>query len=319
MDITALVANAECKDFRGWQHHNGEEAGTSNTNFTKNVELFNSNEYSGLGIESWTGNPQTDKELIFQTIELPAGDYEFDACVVAQEYVSDTEHGNNTGGIFLFIGDKKVECTSNVWKRYKVKYTQEKDGVVQIGVKADGTNKNTWICLADVHLMMMRHGTISNRIALDENNDTYVMNKGGLAHFSLQKYLPKNRYTTLCLPFALDNKQCASLFSSIKSIEGLDKVGTGYNVTTKVEKSMEAGKVYIVKAKKALEYIDDLGIYCVSAKMPTPVQFGTVMLYGTYHTWENKAGSYILNNEGTAFIPSNGKKIKGYGGFIKTE
>lgn len=318
LDLTGMVANATCGNAPGWQHHPKEQAGTGGSHYAKNVALFNSSDYAGTGIESWTASPVSNCDVIFQDIFLPAGEYILEACVVAQVYVSDTQHGNNNGGISLFMGEKETECTSNTWQRLSVRMKLNEESNVRIGVKANSINRNTWIGLADVHLKMTAAGDIRSAISLDENYDTYVVSKDILSNVYLHKYLPEDHHVALCLPVTLSEKTSADLFQSILSIKTATLSDGKITFTTQSEKSIEAGKVYLVKAKKTTDELIFLGTSLVTSAMPEPTKMGNLTLHGTYRVREHTAGSYILNNEGTAFVPANGRAhIKGFGAFIK--
>ena len=318
LDLTGMVANASCENAPGWQHHSNEQAGTSGSHYAKNVALFNSSDYTGTGIESWTAKPVTSRDIIFQDLFLPAGEYVLEACVVAQVYVSDTQSGRNNGGISLFLGDNETECTSNKWQRLSVKLKTDKEGSVRIGVRANSTNKNTWIGLADVHLKMTSIGDITSAISLDENYDTYVVSKDIFSNVYLHKYLPQDRYVALCLPVAISEDVASTLFQSIASIKTAKLEDGKITFTTQTENSVEAGKVYLVKAKKTVDELICLGVSLITSTMPEPVKIGNLTLHGTYRVHEHTTGSYILNYEGTAFVPATGRAhIKGFGAFIK--
>lgn len=317
LDLTSLVANAKCQNAPGWQHHGGEQAGTGGSNYAKTVALFNSADYNGSGIETWTSAPVTNTDLIFQDLTLPAGQYELSACVVAQVYVSDTQHGANNGGISLFMGDKQIECKSNTWKRLSLQVSVPQNGIVRIGVKAGATNRNTWIALADVHLKMTALTGNVQPLALNEKYDTYPTNAGMLANVLLNKYLPADHPTTLCLPFALSEAKTSELFASVQSITSATAKGNEIAITTRAESSIEAGKAYIVVARKAIEGTLDLGPVLLGESHPAEVSFGGITLRGNYRVYEHVANSYTLNAEGTAFIPAEGRgRMKGFGAFM---
>lgn len=319
LDLTSMIANATCENAPGWQHHSGEQAGTGASNYSKNVALFNSIEYAGTGIESWTANPVTNREIIFQDLSLPAGTYTLEACVVAQVYVSDTAHGKNDGGIFLFMGEEQTECTSNTWQRLTVKVELKKEGRVRIGLRAGTNNKNTWISLADVHLHMtaMGNGTQS-RLSLDENYDTYAVSKDQLTNVYLHKYLPADRYVPICLPISLSEQTASSIFKDIKSIKSFTQKDYMITFTTQSETTIEAGKVYLVKSKNTTDALTPLGMALVSASMPKETKIGNWSLCGTYRVREHISGCYILNDAGNTFVPATGRShIKGFGAYIK--
>lgn len=318
LDLTTMVANASCQNAPGWQHHAGEQAGTGGSNYAKNVPLFNSSDYAGTGIESWTANPVTNRDIIYQDLFLPAGNYVLDACVVAQVYVSDTQHGANNGGISLFMGDKQVGCTKNTWQRLSVKMTLNEEGYVRIGLKANATNRNTWISLADVHLKMTAMGSTQASLSLDENYDTYVLNKDLLSNVFLHKHLPADRLVPLCLPLSLTGEQASAMFQSIQSIKSASLKNGRITFTTQEEHTIKAGKVYLVKAKTTIDGLTPLGMALVSATLPQEVKLGEFTLCGTYRVREHIPGCYILNEEGNAFVPATGRAhINGFGAYIK--
>lgn len=319
LDLTSMITNATCENAPGWQHHSGEQAGTGSSNYSKNVALFNSLDYAGAGIESWTANPVTNREIIFQDLSLPAGTYILEACVVAQVYISDTAHSKNDGGIFLFMGEEQTECTSNTWQRLTVKVTLEKEGTVRLGLKAGANNKNTWISLADVHLYMTAMSSETQSVlSLDENYDTYAVSKDLLTNVYLRKYLPADRYVPICLPISLSEQTASSVFKDIKSIKTLAQKDNMITFTTQPETTIEAGKVYLVKAKTTTDALTPLGMALVSASMPKETKIGNLTLYGTYRVREHISECYILNDTGNAFVLATGRThIKGFGAYIK--
>lgn len=318
LDLTSMITNASCQNAPGWQHHTGEQAGTGGSNYAKDVALFNSSDYAGMGIESWTSAPVTNCDIIYQDLFLPAGDYILEACVVAQVYVSDTQHGANSGGIMLFMGDKQTRCTKNTWQRLSVKMSLSEEGYVRIGVKANSSNRNTWISIADVHLKMTAMGDTQSALSLDENYDTYLADKDLLANVFLHKYLPADKYVALCIPVSLSEEKASSHFQSIMSIQSATLKDSKITFTTQPEKTIEAGKVYLVKSKKTTDGLTPLGMSLVSATTPPVVKLGGLSLQGTYRVHEHRPDCYILNEDGDAFVPATGRAhINGFGAYIK--
>ena len=326
VDVTGVVANAKCQNAPGWQHHSGEQAGTGGSNYCKQIALFNSTDYSGAGIESWTASPVTSNtDLIFQDVTLAPGRYRLSACAVAMVYISDTQAGASNGGIFLKAGNEQVEVKTQRWKRYELEFNvtagQE---TVRIGLASNATNRNTWLSIADVHLTMTEVGEGASRVALDEHYDTYPFRSGAICQVSLNKYFPTTRLTTLCLPFNLTEAQCQELFSEVKTLSGSKKTADKVTFTLKDAKTIEAGKCYLVRGKADNQSgsqkgsVIDLGVQLITAQQPAAYKVGVATLQGTFRQRDNIKDSYILSEDGTSFVKPEGRgRVPAYGWFIK--
>lgn len=148
-DMTFLVENADCSGSTGWLRNASDASADYSTH---NVE-FDSEEYSGLGVESWYSSPVKDAALIWQDVTgVLAGTYRVSAYVVGRIYNDSSRAGECAEGLYLCAGSERVAITSPVWQRLSVVCGVEEGEVLTIGIFADEDNVNDWTGIADVRL-----------------------------------------------------------------------------------------------------------------------------------------------------------------------
>lgn len=149
-DVTAnLVVNASCTEGHGWT----KDSKNASASYNVNNNQLNSSDYSGVGIEFWTGSdaPARDCDLIFQDITgLPNGTYRLTAVAMGRNQAPGKNNICDTG-LYLFANASETQVTSNVWGKISttVEVTENK---LRIGLRAKSDNNNNWLAISQVVL-----------------------------------------------------------------------------------------------------------------------------------------------------------------------
>ena len=149
-DVTAnLVVNASCTEGHGWT----KDSKNASASYNVNNKQLNSSDYSGVGIEFWTGSdaPARDCDLIFQDITgLPNGTYRLTAVAMGRNQAPGKNNICDTG-LYLFANASETQVTSNVWGKISttVEVTENK---LRIGLRAKSDNNNNWLAISQVVL-----------------------------------------------------------------------------------------------------------------------------------------------------------------------
>ena len=116
-DVTDKVENASCTGNTGWNRHRND----ASARYNKHNTDFDSDTYSGTGIESWYWSPEHNGELIWQEVDgLLPGRYRVTAYAVGQVYNDASRKGQNVGSLYLFANDQRTAVTSNKWEEVEV-------------------------------------------------------------------------------------------------------------------------------------------------------------------------------------------------------
>ncbi len=159
-DITASkVVNADCTGGDGWL----KDGANASASYNVNNSALNSDDYSGIGIEFWTGGATQDADLIYQDItDLPNGVYTITAVAM----------GRNQGGgdvcadgLYLFANDGRAQVTTNVWGTVSATGIVT-DGTLRIGLQAAADNGNNWVAISNVKLTSVGSDVTAYAIAL---------------------------------------------------------------------------------------------------------------------------------------------------------
>ena len=159
-DITASkVVNADCTGGDGWL----KDGANASASYNVNNSALNSDDYSGIGIEFWTGGATQDADLIYQDItDLPNGVYTITAVAM----------GRNQGGgdvcadgLYLFANDGRAQVTTNVWGTVTATGIVT-DGTLRIGLQAAADNGNNWVAISNVKLTSVGSDVTAYAIAL---------------------------------------------------------------------------------------------------------------------------------------------------------
>ena len=295
-DCTGMIQNPTCTENFGWSRHTSCAAADYNCHNSE----FDSDLYSGYCIEAWFWNPISNAQYTWQDVEgLLPGTYVMRAYCAAQVYNNSAKKGKCVGPTYLFAGTEQTDITSATWQEFEVRFTVGKGETVRMGISTGEGNENDWAGLANVRLYCT--GVTDDaldalgEIGLSEWNDIRVQTADAYTNVSLSLQLPKDSIRTLCLPFDLDEDQCAELFSSIQEIGAMKRQGLyNYIPTLADTTAISAGGMYIVKARKDIEQIAAKGAL-FKAEEPQTTLTSAFVLYGTYRQVRLRKNMYVYS------------------------
>lgn len=316
-DATDKVENADCTGNTGWNRHSADAA----AGYNKHNPEFDSDVYSGTGIESWYWSPLQDCELIWQDVEgLLPGRYRVTAYATGQVYNDAATKGQHVGSLCFFAGGERVEIISATWQEVEVTCEVLAGSTLRIGIAAGSDNANDWVSIAGVRLECIGAGE-PETVALNEGYDVCGVTTETYADVVLSKAVPAGRLTWFCVPFDLDAAQMSVLFSEVKEVASAKKDGETLHLELQDAASISRGKPYLVKAHEAGLTVMKLADVFVNPELPQPVALGDgVTLTGTYRRLEGISGAYVLQDDGRTAMKADGYvKVKGFSAYLAVE
>lgn len=318
-DVTHFLQNPSGTENFGWNRNSADAAAGYNKHNTE----FASTVYNNTGIESWYWSPVKNADLIWQDVEgLSAGTYRITAYVVAQIYNNTSTKGQCGRGSYLFAGDAKSNITSNKWEELSVTTTIGKDEVLRIGIKSDGTNENDWVSIAGVRVECIDFdgfGSLTS-ISLDEHFDVSVARQFELADVVLMRTLSSTDYTTLYLPFDMDEELCDKYFSKILLVTDAQTKGSDkLELITSASNTIKANTPYLVKGKKNGRVRIEANPVAINPlnTMTSTLPSG-LLLTGTFRSHEGLDDNYQLSEGTSMTLYASPARIKGYSFYIST-
>lgn len=313
--VTQLMHNPTGTEGYGWNRHSSDAAAGYNKHNTE----FASAVYDGTGIESWYWKPVPQAELIWQDVSgLLPGTYRITAYAVAQIYNDGARKGQCGTGAWLFAGQSRKPITSNKWQELSLTVTLQAGETLRVGICGDDTNENDWVSIAGVRMACTGVDTsVALPISLDENFDVSVARQLELADVHLFRTLSTLDYTPLCLPFAMDEEQCASCFADIQQVVGIDHVeeGTVYLATTPAV-SIQAGQPFLVRGRANGRTM--IAVPSVLVSQPAPASLscnGGYHIVCTYRSQEG-LGQILCSTGGTYAQPQDDGRVRGYSFYL---
>ena len=316
-DVTDKVENASCTGNTGWNRHRNDAA----AGYNKHNTDFDSDIYSGTGIESWYWSPEHNGELIWQEVDgLLPGRYRVTAYAVGQVYNDASRKGQNVGSLYLFANDQRTAVTSNKWEEVEVTCEVHAGSTLRIGIAAGDDNANDWVSIAGVRVACIGAGE-PEKVALNESYDVCAVNADTYADVYLSKYIPDTCPTWLCLPFNMDETQTATYFSEVKEVTAAEQEGETVRLTLQDAATIRTGIPYLVKALQPDHTLMVVERAFVTPTAPQPVEIGEgITLTGTYRRTEGIEGAYLLSEDGQSLVRADGyTKAKGFSAYLTVE
>ena len=316
-DATDKVENATCTGNTGWSRHRNDAA----AGYNKHNPDFDSDIYSGMGIESWYWTPEQNCELIWQEVSgLLPGRYKVTAYAVGQVYNDAGRKGQNVGSIYLFANGQRTRITSNKWEEVEVVCEVWAGGSLRIGISAGDDNANDWVSIANVRLACIGAGE-PEKIALNESYDICAANADTYADVYLSKVVSDTYPTWFCVPFPIREEQLAAYFKEVKEVTAAGQDGTTVRLDVQDATEILPGRPYLVKALRPGHTLMVVDGVLVTPSAPQPVSLGDgITLTGTYRRTEGIAGAYLLSEDGQSLFRADGyAKAKGFSAYLTVD
>ena len=313
-DATDKVENANGTGNTGWNRHSADAA----AGYNKHNPEFDSDVYSGTGIESWYWTPLQNCELIWQDVKgLWPGRYKVTAYATGQVYNDAATKGEHVGSLWFFAGEQRAEITSATWQEVEVTCEVVAGSTLRIGIAAGTDNANDWVSIAGVRLECIGAGE-PEKVALNENYDVCGVTAETYADVVLSKAVPETRLTWLCIPFNLDAARTSNWFKEVKEVVSVGKDGEKLRLELQDVSQISRGKPYLVKARETGLAMINVADVFVNPESPQSLDLGHgVTLTGTYRRTEGISGSYVLQDDGqTAIKADSYTKAKGFSAYL---
>ena len=138
---------------------------------------------------------------------------------------------------------------------------------------------------------------------------------GTYPEVALDRTFSTEYYSTLCLPFAMDETATdAAIGEEVYELTGVE----GSSIKFAAASTMTAGKPYLVLAKSSTLTVDDVYLNPATIASSTPVKSGdnktTVTFEGTFTSTTAPMGSYVVSNDNLYLVnsPVNVPPYRGY-------
>ncbi len=317
LDVSSWLQNASCQDNYGWSRNSQDAAAGYNKHNTE----FDSDAYKGIGIESWYWTPVTNADLIWQEItNLLPGTYVVTAYAVGQVYNDAANKGKCQPGLYLMANGNRTPVTSNKWEKLSVTCTVKSGESLKIGIAADEDNLNDWTSISQVTLECIAPGKAED-IALSEDYDVTCVRGTSFANVMLKCNIPDDQLSTLCLPFDVDSTLTDKCFSEVWAVSEATPHGNEVILITSACDSIEAGQVYLVKAKDGSKSCYEFGNVLVDmTTVGTRSLADGNNLRGTYRQVLTTHPVWVLQEDGkTCHRVDAPTDLKAFGGCIEKE
>lgn len=144
-------------------------------------------------------------------------------------------------------------------------------------------------------------------IKLDEDDTTMPTASSGIVNVDVKRTIKANEWSTICLPFAMDDQQVNSAFgvdAQVCDFDGYDVLDNGSTISVKFRTvtSIEANHPYIIKIAKAINEFSVSNVVVIPLEKP-------IKNFGTKDNPRAMVGNYIngtILKNGTLFL-SGGK------------
>lgn len=193
------------------------------------------NTYYKLGISSSEAGRTISQELT----NLPNGHYRLEALLTSNSNITTylSVNSESAGGVKSPVGKTKFENASCDFYVY--------NHTVTIGAIGESVSTGkTWFRADNFRLKLLS----TNVAVFNENDDTYAYRDGEILGVRVNREIPNNQWTTLCLPVECDKPAGLTLYEV--SNETMDGEHVSIAVTASSDKKIAAGKPYIVKNSK---------------------------------------------------------------------
>lgn len=152
-NATPVVLNASVTEgvTTGWQREKNSASG-----YAEMQSAVNSTIFGGYGISHWSATPQANARIIYQIVKgLPAGKYTLSGCAAATVW-HNNQGDDNREGISLFLSDGTQEASTPIttaqYAHYSVSLDLADGKSLQLGLRAEAGNANTWAFLSNISL-----------------------------------------------------------------------------------------------------------------------------------------------------------------------
>lgn len=231
-------------------------------------------------------NAQTIYELSFKTCGWRDGD---------MGYVNvDIKNSSNEGlqTVSSATATKRI-TEENPWVEFRILFVTGEAGNYKFGM---WTSKHT--TFTDLSLVK------ASSQVLTLNNATPKYAAGTYPAVALDRKFNTANYSTLCLPFAMDETATAAAFAEVYEFNRLE----GESLKFISADDIEAGTPYLVKAKSAsLPEVEDVALNPATTVSDVAKEYGntTVTFKGTFAPIDAVAeGSYIVSNNKLYYVDS---------------
>jgi hypothetical protein len=299
-DYTRYICNASCSIDEFKNNHSWSRNGAAGGYAESPAAITSDGTY---GISYWNGSAQTDKELIYQTVNyLPAGKYRLTGKAAATVW-NDNKGNDNKPGVYFFAGDQQTEVNTAKYGDYTVDFSVANDGdAVTLGLKADENNANTWCFLSSLKLMRFSDVTLSE-------DNTEMPEDEELVNVTVNRTLKAGKWNTLCLPFSMTVPEGweAKQLSGEGSAEG--------SLVFEAATDIEAGKTYIVKPAEEVSEIKAEGVDIISTTTATSTD--NYSMAGNFAKQYVPQGSYFISdNKFYLADQADAVELKGFRAYI---
>ena len=299
-DYTRYICNASCaineyKNNHSWSRNGGAGG------YAEAHEAITSD--GTCGISYWNGSAQTDKELIYQTVNyLPAGKYRLTGKAAATVW-NNNSGNDNKSGVYFFAGDQQTEVNTAKYGDYTVDFSVANDGdAVTLGLKAGENNANTWCFLSSLKLVRFSDVTLSE-------DDTEMPEDEELVNVTVNRTLKANKWNTLCLPFSMNVPEGWEVKQL--SDEGSAKGSLKFEAVTDIA----AGKTYIVKPAEEVSEIKAEDVDIISTTTATSTD--NYSMTGNFAKQYVPQGSYFISdNKFYLADQANAVELNGFRAYI---
>lgn len=294
-DVSFWLQNASCQANNGWSRNSQDAAAGYNKHNTE----FDSEQYKGIGIESWYWNPVKNAYLIWQEVsDLLPGTYVVTAYAVGQVYNDASNKGKCQPGLYLTANGNRTPITSNKWEKLSVTCTIKSGETLTIGITADDQNLNDWTSISQVSLSCIAPGQAED-IALSEDYDVTCVRGACFANVLLKRNIPSDQLTTICLPFDVNTTLTEKYFSEVWAVSDAIPHGNDVVLTTTASDNIKTGQVYLVKAKDESKSCYEFDNVLIDTNTPTAQVFTNgYKLQGSYRQLLTTQDVWQLQEDG---------------------
>jgi hypothetical protein len=174
------------------------------------------------GFVYWNSSVQSNADLIYQDVTLPAGAYTLQADAAATVW-NNNNGGENKRGCYVFAGTSDTEITSATYSTYTFGFTLAEAGTVRIGIKSKTNEGNNWCFLSNVKLTYL-----GQAVTIDEKQTTYTA-ATGMHDVALTRTLTANAWNTFVVPFAITGDELKTAFGDDVAVAEYSETADGDN------------------------------------------------------------------------------------------
>lgn len=225
------------------------------------------------------------------------------------------------------------ENTSSNLQKFTIKYYNDKEkfrfdckGRTD-EYKCLGYTNGGWGCYDSYSICYLTLYKKENAISLSETDATLPSTNTSYDEVTLTRGMASDKWSTLCLPFALSSTEISDNFgvgAQVKTLSGLSVTDGVFNMTFEDAPTIAAGTPYLVKATKDVTTITanpsgGVAVNTTLTETATTVSDGSgnsITFQGHFGTQTVAAGNYIIKDNKFYVVGNSGTTNKGYRGYF---